>query len=87
MFGHEQVEVHVVVDVHPRCPPTKPIHVQAMILCLFGECAVFLADHEFGPQTVTAKMRICVKDVHVAVLVDVGDGEGHAVDGHIHVEV
>ena len=87
VLGHKQVQVGVVVGVHPSRAPTKTIHVQAVKGRLFIEMAAWLPHEELGPEAVTAKMGVGVEDVLQPVLVEISQARRHAIHDQVEAQL
>ena len=87
VFCHEQVEVSVVVDVHPGGSPAELVQSQVVLCGFLGEVAVFLLDKKFGSQPVSPKPSVGVVQVLASVLVEVAQRQGHCVNHNVGPEV
>jgi hypothetical protein len=83
VFSHEQIQVRVVVDIHPKCTPAIAVHFQFVILGGLLEGPRFGTDEKFRAKTITSEGGVGQKEVLVCVLVKVSQGGCHAVDDEV----
>ena len=71
MFSHKQVQVCVVVHIHPKRPPTEFIDGQVVSSRIFLERVIGLPDKQLGAKTIASEMRVGMEQILFLVLVEV----------------